>query len=168
MPDDFPRDRPHLLLRNNGETEPYRRPNQMITPPGLPDASRGPHAEALAQARRTRASRRRASRWRRATRRRRRHTRLLSGGPTAGARNAPASIYLADRRQHMEVVAVREPEQPGDPLLASVFVPARAENYYLRKIEAYRTSDTQSGVREMKRCVTHRYGAPGDGALLVH
>ena len=52
---------------------------------------------------------------------------------------------LADRRQHMEVVAVREPEQPGDPLLASVFVPARAEEYYLRKIEAYRTQDTQSG-----------------------
>ncbi|GEC17167.1 hypothetical protein [Nitrobacter winogradskyi] len=52
---------------------------------------------------------------------------------------------LADRRQHMEVVAVREPEQPGDPLRASVFVPARAESFYLRKIEAYRTTDTQSG-----------------------
>jgi hypothetical protein len=45
----------------------------------------------------------------------------------------------------MEVVAVREPEQAGDPLLASVFVPARAENFYLRKIEAYRATDTQSG-----------------------
>ena len=30
MPNDFPRDRPHLLLRGNGETEPYRRPNQVM------------------------------------------------------------------------------------------------------------------------------------------
>ena len=59
---------------------------------------------------------------------------------------------LADRRQHMEVVAVREPEQRGDPLLASVFVPARAENYYLRKIEAYRSTDTQlRSTDEMNR-----------------
>ena len=53
MADDFPRDRPHLLLRNNGVTEPYRRPNQVITPPGLPQRDRAAHAEALARARRT-------------------------------------------------------------------------------------------------------------------
>jgi hypothetical protein len=45
----------------------------------------------------------------------------------------------------MEVVAVQEPVQPGDPLLASVFVPTRAENYYLRKIDAYRTDNTDKG-----------------------
>jgi hypothetical protein len=45
----------------------------------------------------------------------------------------------------MELVAVREPEQAGDPLRASVFVPARAENFYQRKIEAYRTAATKSG-----------------------
>jgi hypothetical protein len=45
----------------------------------------------------------------------------------------------------MEVVAVREPEQPGSPLRATVFVPERAEDFYLRKIEAYRTRHTKSG-----------------------
>lgn len=50
MADDFPRDRPHLLLRNNGVTEPYRRPAQIITPPGLPLRERAAHAAALAQA----------------------------------------------------------------------------------------------------------------------
>lgn len=52
---------------------------------------------------------------------------------------------LADRRQHMEVVAVREPTEPGGPFLASVFVPARAENYYLDKVAAYRDENTRSG-----------------------
>ena len=50
MADDFPRDRPHPLLRYNGVTEPYRRPNQIITPPRLPQRERAAHAEALAQA----------------------------------------------------------------------------------------------------------------------
>ena len=45
----------------------------------------------------------------------------------------------------MELVAVREPTEPGGPLLASVFVPTRAENYYLRKIEAYRDEETGRG-----------------------
>ena len=50
MADDFPRDRPHLYLPGNGETESYRRPNQMITPPPLPQRDRAGHAEALQRA----------------------------------------------------------------------------------------------------------------------
>src|SRR5260370_20145575 len=50
MADDYPRDRPHLLLRNNGVREPYRRPNQVITPPALPGRERAAHAQALALA----------------------------------------------------------------------------------------------------------------------
>ena len=61
---------------------------------------------------------------------------------------------LADRRQRMEVVAVREPAEPGAPLLASVFIPAQAENYYLRKIEAYRTQDTHTGRPRNEALVT--------------
>ena len=144
MPDDFPRDRPHLLLRNNGVREPYRRPNQIITPPGLPARQRAAHAEALAQAVGHALD---AARQQMAAR----DAAVAVGTPgfylevqLPGSERAGVDL-LADRRQHMEVVAVREPEQPGDPLRASVFVPARAENYYLRKIEAYRTSDTQSG-----------------------
>ena len=45
----------------------------------------------------------------------------------------------------MEVVAVREPTVIGGSLLASVFVPTRAEDYYLKKVEAYRTRESPSG-----------------------
>jgi hypothetical protein len=144
MADDFPRDRPHLLLRNNGITEPYRRPNQGITPPGLPQRQRAGHAEALAQAVGQALD---AAHHQMAAR----DAAVAVGTPgfylevqLPGTERAGLDL-LADRRQHMEVVAVREPAQPGDPLFASVFVPARAVNYYLRKIEAYRTTDTQSG-----------------------
>ncbi|ACI94753.1 Y4bN protein [Afipia carboxidovorans OM5] len=144
MADDFPRDRPHLLLRNNGVREPYRRPNQVITPPALPDRERAAHAQALAQAVGQALG---AARQQMAGR----DAGVAVGTPgfyleiqLPGSERAGLDL-LADRRQHMEVVAVREPEQPGDPLRASVFVPARAENFYLRKIEAYRTTDTQSG-----------------------
>jgi hypothetical protein len=144
MADDFPRDRPHLLLRNNGVTEPYRRPNQVITPPGLPPRQRAGHAEALAQAVGLALD---AAHHQMAAR----DAAVAVGTPgfylevqLPGTERAGLDL-LADRRQHMEVVAVREPAQPGDPFLASIFVPARAENYYLRKIEAYRTTDTQSG-----------------------
>lgn len=144
MADDFPRDRPHLLLRNNGVREPYRRPNQVITPPPLPERERDAHAQALAQAVGQAID---AARQQMATR----DAGVAVGTPgfyleiqLPGSERAGLDL-LADRRQHMEVVAVREPEQPGAPLLASVFVPARAENFYLRKIEAYRTTDTQSG-----------------------
>lgn len=52
---------------------------------------------------------------------------------------------LADRRQHMELVAVHEPTQPGAPITASVFLPQSAQAYYLRKVEAYRDVDTDRG-----------------------
>jgi hypothetical protein len=144
MADDFPRDRPHLLLRNNGVREAYRRPNQIITPPGLPQRERAVHAATLAQAVGQALD---AARQQMATR----DAGVAVGTPDfylevqlPGSERAGLDL-LADRRQHMEVVAVREPEQRGDPLIASVFVPARAENYYLRKIEAYRSTDTRSG-----------------------
>lgn len=144
MADDFPRDRPHLLLRDNGVREAYRRPNQAINPPALPVRDRVGHAQALAQAvgQAIGAAHRQMAE---------RDAGLAVGTPgfyleveLPSSERAGLDL-LADRRQHMEVVAVREPEQAGDPLLASVFVPARAENFYLRKIEAYRATDTQSG-----------------------
>lgn len=144
MADDYPRDRPHLLLRNNGVREPYRRPNQVITPPALPGRERAAHAQALAQAVGQALG---AARQQMAAR----DAGVAVGTPgfyleveLPGSERAGLDL-LADRRQHMEVVAVREPEQAGDPLRASVFVPARAENFYLRKIEAYRTANTKSG-----------------------
>ena len=49
MADDFPRDRPHIHLRNNGIREAYRRPNQRIEPARLPARDRAAHAAALVQ-----------------------------------------------------------------------------------------------------------------------
>lgn len=143
MADDFPRDRPHLLLRNNGVREPYRRPAQIIAPAGLPQRERAAHAAALAQAvgQALEAAHQQMAA---------RDIGVAAGTPgfylevqLPGTERAGLDL-LADRRQHMEVVAVREPTQPGDPLIASVFIPVRAENYYMRKIEAYRTTNTRS------------------------
>lgn len=138
-----PRDRPHFLLRDNGAAEPYRRPNRKIDPPALPQRNRQAHAQALA---------------------------LAVGGAVAAAEqqlaetgvtafetrgfylefDLPASEgaaidQLANRQQKMEVVAVREPEGDGGIVKASVFVPERAKNYFLNKIEQYRSTDTDKG-----------------------
>jgi hypothetical protein len=144
MADDFPRDRPHLLLRGNGETEAYRRPTQAITRAPLPERDRRGHADALERdigaalsAARQQMENRDAG--------------IAAGTPgfyleiqLPGSERAGLD-QLADRRQHMEVVAVREPLQPGDPFYASVFVPARAESYYLTKVAAYRDEQTRGG-----------------------
>lgn len=144
MTDDFPRDRPHIHLLNNGVREAYRRPNQRIEPSPLPARDRTGHATALLQsieqavegARRQIASR---------------DAQLTVGIPGFYLEiDLPSSEragldQLADRRQHMELVAVHEPAQPGAPITASVFVPQRAEAYYQRKVEAYRDVDTDRG-----------------------
>ena len=153
MPDDFPRDRPHLFLRGNGKTEPYRRPNQVMFSPPLPARDRAAHAAALELAVGTALGAAREQ--------------LVSRDAAIAAERRgfyleiqlPATErsgidQLADRRQRMEVVAVREPAEPGAPLLASVFIPAQAENYYLRKIEAYRTQDTHTGRPRNEALVT--------------
>ena len=144
MPDDFPRDRPHLFLGANGETEPYRRPAQVINAPVLPQRDRVAHAAALEQAIGTALM---AARQQLADR----DAAIAAGTPGFYLEvELPASEragldQLADRRQKMEVVAVREPTVIGGPLLASVFVPTRAEDYYLKKVEAYRTRESPSG-----------------------
>lgn len=153
MPDDFPREHPHLYLRGNGETEPYRRPAQMMEPPPLPTRDRAAHAAALeiavgaalAAARQQLADRDAA---------------VAAGVPgfylevQLPATERGAVDQLADRRQKMEVVAVREPAELGGPLLASVFVPARAETYYLQKVEAYSSQETRTGRPRNEALVT--------------
>ncbi len=144
MPDDFPRDRPHLFLGANGEIEPYRRPNQVINAPPLPVRDRAAHAAALEQAIGTALA---AARRQLADR----DEAIAAGAPgfylevELPVAERAAIDQLADRRQKLELVAVREPDVPGGPLLAAVFVPARAEEYYLRKVEAYRTRESPSG-----------------------
>ena len=153
MPDDFPRDRPHLFLGANGETEPYRRPAQVINAPALPQRDRIAHAAALEQAIGIALN---AARQQLADR----DTAIAAGTPgfyleveLPGSERAGID-QLADQRQKMEVVAVREPAVAGGPLLASVFVPARAEDYYLKKVEAYRTRESPSGRPRNEALVT--------------
>jgi subtilase family protein len=144
MADDFPRDRPHFFLRGNGEIEAYRRPTQVIPPAALPARDRAVHAAALELAIGTALA---AARQQMATQ----DDAIGTGGPgfylemQLPSAERSGIDQLADRRQKMEVVAVREPTEPGAPLLASVFVPAQAENFYLRKVEAYRTEQTKKG-----------------------
>ncbi|WP_225709581.1 hypothetical protein [Bradyrhizobium cenepequi] len=144
MADDFSRDRPHIHLRNNGVREPYRRPKQKIEPPAVPERDRAGHAAALIQAigQAIQTARVQIAA---------RDLNLAVGLPgfyldiELPVRERVALDQLADRRQKMEVVAVHEPVGEGGPLRASVFVPQQAENYYLRKVEAYRDSDTKKG-----------------------
>jgi hypothetical protein len=144
MADDFPRDRPHLHLSGGGNTEAYRRPNQKIDPPTLPVRIRGAHGAALAEAITTAviAAQRQLDA---------REDHLAAGSKgfyldieiPAGA--AGVIDQLADRRKHMEVVAVQSAAIPGGPLTASVFVPERAKDYFGDKVEAYRTTETGKG-----------------------
>lgn len=138
-----PRNRPHFLLKDNGTVEPYRRPNRKIDPPALPLRNRQAHAQALAQAVGTAVA---AA-----------EHQLAAPGVTAFETRGfylefdlPASEragidQLANRQQKMEVVAVREADGDGGGLKAAVFVPERAKNYFLNKIEQYRTTDTDKG-----------------------
>ena len=52
---------------------------------------------------------------------------------------------LENRQQRIEVVAVCEPRAPEEPLSATVFVRERSAQYYLRRVEGYRTGETRSG-----------------------
>ena len=106
MADDFPRDRPHIHLRNNGIREAYRRPNQRIEPPPLPARDRAAHAAALAQSieQAVESARQQIAA---------RDAQLSVGTPGFYLEiDLPASErvgldQLADRRQHIELVAVR-------------------------------------------------------------
>jgi hypothetical protein len=141
MVDDFPRDRPHLFLHANGETERYQRPNIKVDQRPLPVRNRAEHAAALEQAMGVALGAARAQ---------------FAARPAPIAEGVPGFYLeveipfaerdvipqLANRNQHLEVVAVRAAKETA---LATVFVPTRAEDYFLRKIESYRTEETTGG-----------------------
>jgi hypothetical protein len=136
----LPRNRPHLYLRNNGESEPYT----SKTPPprqGLPqrDGRRTRIREAITVAL--------AAVY---LDRQERDTRLVSGTPgfyldfglPPGSENA--AELLEDRLKHIELVAFRQPDRT-QPALATVFVSDSARDYYLSKIDRYKVEDTKKG-----------------------
>ncbi len=136
---EFPRDRPHFFITGGGAIEPYRRPKQKIDSQPLPLRDRASHAAALEAAIGTALD---AARLQLAER----DPALTAGTPgfylevVVPAGERAVIDQLADRRKHMEVVAVRE--VAGQPITASVFVPTAAEDYYLGKVRAYRDTDT--------------------------
>lgn len=144
MSDDFPRDRPHIFLQGNGAVEAYRRPNQKIDSPDLPIRDRLAHAAALEQA------------IGQALQEGRQRRDVSDEYATSGEPGLYLEIelpstgrgvidQLADRRQKMELVTVRETDLPDGRLVASIFVPSRAEDYYSEKVHAYRTEETGKG-----------------------
>ncbi|WP_194744949.1 S8 family peptidase [Thermaurantiacus tibetensis] len=152
MADEFPRDRPHLFIHGRGAVEPYRRPNRKMDAPALPARDRALHAAALEAAIGTAldAARRQLAD---------RDAGLAAGTPgfylevVVPAGERAVIDQLADRRKLMEVVAVREGD-PGQPITASVFVPKRAEDYYLNKVRDYRDKETAKGRPRNEPLVT--------------
>jgi len=51
---------------------------------------------------------------------------------------------LENRQQGVELLSVRKSDSGGE-IRAAVFVPSGAENFFLKRIEAYRTEDTKKG-----------------------
>lgn len=143
MADDYPRDKPHILLNDWHQSEPYRRPRQVMESPPLPVRDRQAHAHTLERS---------ILNTIQAAGRRRDDLDLLMQTGTPGyyveievpAAERAVIDQLADRRQRMEVVSVRTSDD-GTQLFASVFVPVRAEEYYLNKVRAYRSEDTPNG-----------------------
>ena len=149
-------------------------PNPIVVPirssrrPGLPQRQRAAHAEALAQAVGQALD---AARQQMAAR----DAGVAVGTPgfylevqLPGTERAGLDL-LADRRQHMEVVAVREPAHPGDPLLASVFVPSPGGK--LLSAQDRSLSHHGHAVRpttERAACLEDRHRPLGDGAVAIH
>ena len=141
MPE-FPRDLPHLYLRGSGRPEPYT----SKTPPPrhkLPQRDRFSHAEAVRTALTAALA---AADLRRAER----DPGLLAGIPgfyldfEIPAGSETAAELLENRQKRIELVAFRQ-EGPGQPAIATIFVPDTAADHYLKKVDQYRHEDTRSG-----------------------
>lgn len=141
---DSPRDRPHLFIDGGGQTEQYRRPAQAIRTPPLPFRDRAAHADALSASIGVALEAARAQLGARATA-------VSEGVPgfylqiEVPANERAVIDQLGNRPKKIEVVAVREPTADNPSVVASVFVPATAETYYLEKVEAYRLRETAKG-----------------------
>ena len=150
---DTTRDQPHLHIEGGGITEAYSRPPQKIEPRPLPVRDREEHALALARAigeaiaggRRELAAR---------------EPGIAEGKPgfyleiEIPADERSVIDQLGDRRKAVEVVTVRDPRDENGPVAATVFVPADAESFYLDKVNAYRTEETDKGRPKNEPLVT--------------
>jgi hypothetical protein len=151
MPE-FPREQPHIYLHDHGESEIYVSPAHARSP--APRArDRVQHAQRLEAALNTALT----------------AARQAADVAVQNAPNATPGYYLdftvaregahfvqslENRQQGIELLTVR-PEEHANVLRATVFVPYGAENFFLRRISAYRSEDTASGRPKHERLVAN-------------
>ncbi|MDQ2842380.1 MAG: S8 family peptidase, partial [Acidobacteriota bacterium] len=138
----FPRDLPHLYLRGSGKSEPYT-----STSSGprhkLPQRDRYAHAQALRSA--ITKALTQAGKLREQV-----DPALFTGTPGfyldfQVPPDAEAVFEsLEARRKGIELVSVSKPVR-SEPARATVFVPAGASDYFLKKVDAYETQETRTG-----------------------
>jgi hypothetical protein len=147
MPPDSPRSLPHIYLPDHGAAEPYTSPRSGGGGAVPPMRDRAQHATALERALGTALAAAAAAR--------------VVPDPAVTAAGTPgfylefelraAQIAVVDklekrgRGDQIELVAVRPLDAAGDRVTATVFVPESQRDYYLRKIDAYRTQNTPTG-----------------------
>lgn len=141
MPE-FPRELPHLYLPGRGRSETYT------------TKARGPRTEPPPRNREAHAQQLQAALARALSD----AERLIASRPAEDAAGTPgfylefhlapgagdAAEKLEDRRKKIELVAVRH-DSEQNRTLATVFVPHTAAEYFVKKVEAYRTEQTRKG-----------------------
>src|SRR5277367_1284821 len=162
MPE-LPRNRGHIYVQETGRPEPYISPGMARTPPP-PVREREAHAQAVLQSLNTALGELHAG---------------LEARRVLDPQHNPEGFYLEfrmprgsekivekleDRRQKIELLSVTDRGQEG--ISATVFVPMRAEQYFLKKIEKYRTEETAPRPATETRQATEG-GRPKNEALVA-
>jgi hypothetical protein len=153
MPD-LPRDRPHIHLHDVGRSEPYTTRQRPQTP-APPARNRDAHAQSLITA------------LNRALVGARAQAQVRPDAPDGGFYlqfelahgNEEFVQNLEDRRSHIELLSVRRGLDENAPTIATVFVPYRAANYFLKKLEAYQNELTKKKGRPRHENLVNRIDA---------
>jgi len=142
------RNLPHLYLRNNGKSERYRRPNAGGGKSPSPNRNRQEHADKLKQA--IEEAIVKANQQLKA-----RESDIAVGDPgfylefQIQADKVNAFEKLADKRKKIELVAVKNSPEQENFVQATVFVPEKAKDFFLKKIEEYRDKDIKLSKRSL-------------------
>ena len=150
MPE-LPREFPHLYLHGRAQSESY---TSKLSPPHkkLPQRERIAHAEALRVALTEAAAAATLAR-------QNRDPNVAEGTPGfyldfhLSADSQEAAEALGNRPKDIELVAVRQVD-PSLPSRATVFVPDAVADYFLTKIEAFRSENTPKGHPKNESLIT--------------
>ncbi len=139
-----PRELPHLYLRNNGKSEKYRPKGRGVTPPP-PNRDRQKHAEKLKQAIEEAIFKA--------------NQQLNTREPDIAVGESgfylefqvqnsdKANIFekLANKPKKIELVSVKSYPEQENLVQATIFVPEKSTDFFLKKIEEYRDEETPKG-----------------------